>query len=211
VGVNVASFKPKQAKEVHTGATVMFAGKLEPRKGTFLLLQAFQELAANISGVTLRIVGDGPLRAELEKETAKRGLKGRVSFIGAVNHAQMVDELEHADIFVFPSIRDTSGAIVLEAMAMMLPVICLDHQGSALMVGDDCGLKIPVGNSEETVARMAEALRRLVENPELRASMGKAGRIRATEVFDWSSKVSRISAYYETLIEDCQARHRLDS
>ena len=210
VGVNVASFKQKLAKVTDSATTIMFAGKLDPRKGALLLVEAFELLSASHSEVTLRIVGDGPLRAELEHEAAQRGLGARVVFTGVVDHAQMVDELEQADIFVFQSIRDTSGAIVLEAMAMMLPIVCLDHQGAALMVADDCGLKIPVGTKEQTVAKMADALRSLVDHQELRESMGKAGRIRATDEFDWSSKVNRISAYYEDLTSKSQAPPRAD-
>ncbi len=118
---------------------------------------------------------------------------------------EMEYELAVADVFVFPSLRDTSGAAVLEAMAMELPVICFDHQGSAIMVIEDCGLKVAAGSTHEAINNLSDAMNQLSGDQEQRTAMGILGRKRVAGEYDWGSKVARISNYYEELGADSES------
>jgi glycosyltransferase involved in cell wall biosynthesis len=199
VGVDVAKFAPARGSKAQAKTTILFAGRLAERKGALLLVEAFAKLAAKHCGLELRIVGDGPQRRQLADHVCRQGLAERVIFTGMMDHDEMRGEFARADIFAFPSLRDTSGAIVLEAMAMQLPVVCLDHQGAAIMVEAGCGLKVHATTRRELVAQLQIALELLVERPDLRQAMGLAARNHVALEYDWQAKVKRVSDFYKRL------------
>jgi glycosyltransferase involved in cell wall biosynthesis len=200
VGVDVELFSPATADNAIGKIVILFAGRLEGRKGAILLIQAFADLTRDLPDAELRIVGDGPMRESLEREVRRKGLSQQVVFTGLISHEAMRREFEQADIFAFPSLRDTSGAVVLEAMAMELPIVCFDHQGAAIMVPDTCGRKVAACSCEAAVKNLADALSDLARNREKRRTMGLAGRLHVKENHDWGAKSARISTYYEHLI-----------
>jgi glycosyltransferase involved in cell wall biosynthesis len=201
VGVDVGKFRPSSGEHVsHNQVTFLAAGRLEARKGLRLLVDAFALLMAEHPEARLRIVGDGPERRRLEEQINARGLDNAVALIGAVGHDEMRREFETAEVFVFPSLRDTSGAVVLEAMAMSLPIICLDHQGAAIMVADGCGIKIQPGTYPATIKAMRDALARLASDPDLRNQLGANARRRAQEKFSWDEKFERMIKIYQSVV-----------
>lgn len=199
VGVDITRFTPNKKVSGGERDIFLFAGRLEGRKGVLLLVRAFEEHAKEILNTELRIVGDGPLAEVLEEKISRMDCADRIVLTGLVNHREMEEELSVADVFVFPSLRDTSGAAVLEAMAMELPVICFDHQGSAIMVSEDCGIKVEAGSTNEAVTNLTNAMNSLSGEREKRIAMGAEGRKRVAGEFDWGSKVERVSNYYEKL------------
>ena len=203
VGVDAGKFHPPPHKANVDEVTFLAAGRLEPRKGMILLIEAF---AAMPSEYRLRIVGDGPERKRLESSVASYELNDRVVFTGSVSHDEMRSEFENSDVFVFPSLRDTSGAVVLEAMAMALPVICFDHQGGAEMVGDDRGIRVPLGSRKSTVDGLRDAMIRSAENPALRHGLGMKARSWVCSDYDWGAKADRFEADYRRLIARCACR-----
>jgi len=202
VGVETGKFTPVGRPSKSDTTTVLFAGRLEARKGLGILLEAFADLTQHCDKFRLRIVGDGPSRRKNEKYVRKRGLSGKVQFVGLLDHDQMVDEFVMADIFVFPSLRDTSGTIVLEAMSMGLPTVCFDHQGAAIMVCADCGIKVPVSSRSGATNDLKEAIMKLGENLDLSIKISMKSKEFVRMNFDWDSKVRRISAYYRELVRN---------
>ena len=200
VGVNVDDFAPALAEPNQTKVKILFAGRFEHRKGALLLLKAFERVAKKHSNVELRLVGDGPLRRRLIAYAKKMKLGDQVVFPGLVSHAGMRSEMAGASIFAFPSLRDTSGAVVLEAMATCLPVVCFDHQGAAIMVADGCGLRVPAKAVEIAVNGLADAICTLVENPGLASRMGTAAREHVNKNHHWKAKASRMDQHYRSLI-----------
>lgn len=200
VGVDIDKFVPPVSRSGSSEVTIMFAGVLEGRKGIILLLEAFHILTLRHSNIQLRIVGDGPLRGYLEKKSTRLRLKEKVAFTGPITHEMMVAEFTRADIFCFPSLRDTSGAVVIEAMSMELPIVSFDHQGSAIMVPNDCGLRAATGKRSDTVNSLVTALDQLIQSPQLRISLGKRARSVVKEKYDWSAKAKLISEHYESLL-----------
>jgi glycosyltransferase involved in cell wall biosynthesis len=199
VGVDTGKFSLSPDRTTGSELTFLAAGRLETRKGMILLVEAFAAMAAHHPHTRLRIVGDGPERSRLAAAVASHGLKQRITLAGAVSHHEMRRQFDLADVFVFPSLRDTSGAVVLEAMAAGLPVICLDHQGVALMVADSCGIRILPGPLPETIDALAAGMRRLADHSEMRRQMGENARRRAVEEFSWDEKLERMLEIYETL------------
>lgn len=203
VGVDVAKFQASPTRPDQGGnVTFLAAGRLEARKGFGLLVDAFASFVVKQPRARLRIVGDGPERRRLERQIIASDLAKAVVLTGAVGHDEMQREFESADVFVFPSLRDTSGAVVLEAMAMGLPIICLDHQGAAIMIADGCGLRVQTGSYGATIKALADALTHLSNDPELRRQLGENARRRADEEFSWTKKIARTMRIYEKVERD---------
>ncbi len=200
VGVDLERFCKKESQKTSDVVTFLSAGRLEDRKGVQLLLEAFSLLASKFSNVRLQIVGTGPNRVSLESYVKSKNLEKIIHFVGAVSHEEMRLQYEAADVFVFSSLRDTSGTVVLEAMAMCLPVVCFHHQGAALMVDETCALRVPVGSYQSSVQALSDALARFTEDINMRQNFGMNARERVSANFDWQVKALSFDHFYQSLI-----------
>jgi glycosyltransferase involved in cell wall biosynthesis len=182
-GVDPDVFSPRTADDA-AGAgraplRLAIAGRLVRQKGVDVTLQAMARLDLPLE---LEVIGDGPIRAELEGLAAELGLRDRVRFSGWVDRSLLPDAYRRADIFVFPSRDEGMPNVVLEAMACGLPVIGTPIPGTRDLVADgETGLLIPV----DDVAALADAVRALALDPQRRRAMGAAGRRRVVELFSW--------------------------
>lgn len=147
--------------------------------------------------VSALLVGDGPLRAELEAHADARGLRGRVRFAGAIPNEQLPAYYAAADLFVLPSISgpENSPVVVFEAMATGKPVVASSLPGVREIVRDgDTGLLVP----PRDVAALAGALSRLAADPSLRARLGRQGRA-LTEHQTWDHCAGRMNEIYHAV------------
>ena len=136
--------------------TILAVGRLHEQKGFDLLLQAWKPIEKTYSDWSLRIVGEGPKRAELEAQIESQGLK-RVVLAGATNN--VLDEYEAASIFVLSSRYEGLPLALIEAMWSGLPCIAFDcPQGPAELLAEDRGWLVPNGDIAELTAQIAYAL-----------------------------------------------------
>lgn len=183
-------------KEPNKRVQFVFVGRLVDWKAVDLLLEAFQPVATE-TGAILEIIGDGVMRQELEKQTADLGLTDSVVFAGWMPQEQCAVKLQQADGLVLPSLYECGGAVVLEAMAMGLPVIATNWGGPADYVDSDCGILIEPTSREALVNGLTEAMLKLAQSPDLRQRMGHAGLQRVRKYFDWERKIDRIVEIYQ--------------
>ncbi|MEG4574057.1 glycosyltransferase family 4 protein [Microcoleus sp. N3A4] len=101
-----------------------------------------------------------------------------------------------------PSLREPGVAVVLEAMAVGLPVIATNWGGTSDYIDSTCGILVEPDSRESFVQGLTDAMLKLAQSPELRQSMGSAGRSRVREHFDWERKVDRILEIYQQTIDD---------
>jgi len=174
---------------------VLAVGQLKEKKGFGHLLEACRRLQERGVVFDCEIVGDGPLREELEAAVVRLGLTGRVRLRGALTNDAVLDRYAEAAVFALPCVtgvdgdRDGIPNVILEAMAMELPVVSTRHSGIPEAVGDEeTGLLVPPGD----VDALADALERLLADPTLRAVFGRAGRRRVLEVFDADVNVRKL-------------------
>ena len=104
------------------------------------------------------------------------GLEDLVSLVPSVPRNQLLREIADCDVFLFPSLRDGGGTVVIEAMALGKPVVCLDTGGPGMHVSDECGIKIVPGTPSQTEKDLAKALDQLYVDENLRKSLGKAAK-----------------------------------
>lgn len=176
------------------GLTLLWAGRLERRKCLPLTLEA---LAIRPDPtVRLLVAGDGPMREEWEHLAHRLAINSRVEFLGRLPWPRMAELFERADAFVFSSLRDSFGSVVLEAMGFGLPIVTLDHQGVGCFLSSETAIKVPVTNPQETVNGLSQAIRVLSDNPDLRRMMGEAA-LRFARQHTWESKAKRMCGIYQ--------------
>ena len=107
-----------------------------------------------------------------------------------------MSDMADSDVFLFPSLRDGGGTVVIEAMAAGKPVICLDNGGPGMHINEECGIKITPESPQQAVFDIANALEELYENAERRAELGKSARKRAEELYLWDKLGDRLRDIY---------------
>jgi glycosyltransferase involved in cell wall biosynthesis len=180
---------------------VLSAGRLVPLKGFDLALRAFKVLAEKCPSTEFTIVGDGPELAVLQKLIHDLGLEGRARIEKWMPREQLLTAMRDCDVFVFLSLRDGGGLVIIEAMAGGRPVICLGLGGPGLHMVEGCGIKIPAHSPEQVVRETAAALELLVKDNDLCEHLGRGARQRAAEVYDWDRVSAHIMKIYEEVME----------
>jgi glycosyltransferase involved in cell wall biosynthesis len=189
----------------HATTRFVFVGRLIDLKGVDLLLQAMK-VARDQVAVHLDVLGDGPCRAEWTKLAEQLGISSCVTFHGWKSHQACAEVLSRSDCLVLPSLRECGGAVILEAMAMALPVIATRWGGPADYVDSPDSGRTPTGilvtpeSPRQFIADMAGAMIHLARHPNVRSAMGAAGYNKVVNEFDWERKLDRVLGIYrETL------------
>lgn len=193
---------PPLPKEDKGRLKLLWAGRMEARKALPLALRALARLDVPVE---LWVAGDGPLREAWQAEAGRLGLDQRVRFLNRVPWNEMQKLFLEVDAFLFTSLRDSFGSVVLEAMAFGLPVIVPDHQGVGTFVPPEAGIKVPVTTPEDTVAVYARAMKRLAIDFEARHRMALAA-WRFAQEERWDRRVDRVLTIYEGVLDGAHRR-----
>ena len=124
--------------------TILWAGRFIPRKGPLFALDIVSELKKRGVPFRMLMAGDGPWEDLAAAHIESLGLSAHVERVGLLTHGQMPGFYAQGDVFLFSSLQDTSGNVILEAMANGMPVVSLDQHGAASLLTSECGIKIPV-------------------------------------------------------------------
>lgn len=180
------------ANEIGVGAV----GGLELRKGHRYLIDALGELRAMFPSLRCFIAGSGSQREALEAQIEARGLHDTVRLIGSISDPRAL--LWAIDIYVQPSVKEGLGVALLEAMACGLPAIASRAGGMAEVIEErQSGLLV----AAEDAGALAQALRELLQSPDMRRAFGAAARTRAATSFSMETMAHRTLAFYRSTLE----------
>ncbi len=169
-------------------------------KGIDGVLRSLPATLADAPALQYRIVGDGADRAYLEEVARQSGITSRVTFTGAVTHAQLLEEYRNCDAFILPSEREGFGLVFLEAMAFSKPVIARRAAAAAeVVVHGETGLLV---NGE---VDLASAICDFARDPRRAWALGEAGRRRAEELYSFDKFVAEV---HEGMVSALQERER---
>jgi glycosyltransferase involved in cell wall biosynthesis len=193
-GLDTSNYTPPS--QPHEGQPlVLSVGQLKEKKGFAHLVAACRHLKDRGCDFTCEIVGEGPQRQELEALIAQLGLEDTITLCGAAPHEAVIEKYGRATLFVLPCItahdgdRDGIPTVLMEAMAMQLPIVSTHHSGIPELVQDKInGLLLPPGDEEA----LANALAELLDNPALRRQLGQRGREKVIEDFEVEQNVRRL-------------------
>jgi glycosyltransferase involved in cell wall biosynthesis len=195
-GVNQRTTVPT-IRPTRERVTLLWAGRLEPPKGLVVAIRALAE--CNDRQTCLLVAGCGSDRTRMEDLTRSLGLTDRIEFLGRVPHEDMPALFDRCDAFLFTSLRDSFGSVVLEAMAHGLPIVTLNHQGMRAFVPEDAAIKVPVRTPEAVIRDFALGIEALVSNPGSMRKMSQAACAFANEQ-TWTRRVEKMNGIYADLM-----------
>ena len=204
MGVDTSTqFSPDPAVS-RTDNEILFVGRLVEKKGCAYLVEAMPAILRRYPSSRLSIVGSGPEQTALHRQVEHMGIAHAVTFYGAASNAEIPDWYRRATVFVAPSIvtaagdQEGLGLVLVEALACECPVVASDLPAIRDVVMDGVnGLLCQPRDSAELAARIGY----LFEHPELRRSMGRAGRQYVQSRFDWTTVSSRYAALIQELVQ----------
>lgn len=171
---------------------LLYVGRVAFEKNIDFLLRALEQAIAHVPELLLTIAGEGPALASLKRHVARRNLQEHVLFVGYLDRrGALLDCYRAADAFVFASRTETQGLVLLEAMALGIPVISTAVMGTRDIVGARRGALVP----QDDEADFARHIVKLMNDPALRARLGAAGRDYAAE-WNAAALAARLAGAY---------------
>lgn len=178
------------------GLRIVYAGELKDWKGARLACQAALRFFETDPFSDLTIVGDGPLRNELEAMVQRHPQGHRVRFLGRVPMPRLVEALHMGDLFLYPSFHHGLATVVLQAMLTGLPIVCIEGDAIGRAVGQTAGLTVSLTDNRAPAEDLACALTELAANEPRRRALGEAARTMAREQFSYETLGNEIAAIY---------------
>lgn len=203
-GVDLHKFKPAAEKPESEVIRIGTIRTLAEKYGLEYLIRAFALLAPKYKNIHLDIVGDGPQRAFLQELTIDLNVESKVTFHGYVNQnsdfKSYIKLLNSFDIFTILSVLDseTFGVAAVEASACKLPVVASNVGGLPEVIDDEqTGIIVPPRDPAQTAA----ALERLINDRQLRLTMGENGRRKVETYYNWENNVQQMVDLYQKMAD----------
>lgn len=197
-GIFEAKIKKPDFRKKHTEDTVniLWAGRLIYRKGLRFLLEALSQVETDRK-FNLILAGSGPELAPLKKLAEDLGIADKVTFWGKIPYTQMKKVYNTSDFFVFPSLRETTGTVLFEAMSNGLPVLTFNQNGADLLIDESCGIKISIDQNLDDIKKdFAKAIAFLIENDDERTKLGMAAYAKIRNEYTWENKCKTFEEKY---------------
>jgi glycosyltransferase involved in cell wall biosynthesis len=178
---------------------LLFAGRLLYWKGAHIAIKALAELIQVSPGAQLTIVGKGREEDRLRRAAVADGVADNVRFVPWLPQQELFELYQTHDLFVFPSMHDSSGNVVLEALSFGLPVVCLDIGGPAQIVTPSSGVIVSTAgrDTRQLAAGMAEEIARLVDSQQLLEQLSNGAKARAAQFI----LADRVAAFYDMVAQ----------
>ncbi len=198
LGIDPAVYAPRPFRESPDPLEIICVGMLAPVKAQHVLVAAVGRLVREGRRVRLRLVGDGPDRANLERHVETLSLAAHVSFEGWLNQERVRELYQETDIFALASFAEGVPVVLMEAMAMEIPCVATNITGIPELIrhGTD-GLLVTPSDEEE----LARTLATLMDDPALRRRLGEQGRRRVLEKYDLARNTLRLASIFDRRLE----------
>ncbi len=173
---------------------IVWTGLHTPRKALELALRGLSRLGPEIK-FEFNILGKGEKTEQWQSEARQLGINERCYFHGWLPRQEALEVMRAGHVLLITSLRDLTSTVTIEALALGLPVICLDHCGFSHVISPECGIKIPVSSPKQVVADIARAITKIWESESLRRKLAFGALQRARD-FAWDKKAKKISKLY---------------
>lgn len=175
---------------------LLFVGRLIAIKGLDMLLAAMARAREEGLAVSLDVLGDGPLRQAWENLSQTLGLADCVRFHGHAQREQVVAAMHACHLLVLPSVRESGGGVLVEAMACGRPIVAVAWGGPAEIVSEAVGRSIPATDPESVTTDLLQALRECIAQPDTWAQKARAAARVAREDWSWDARLERMAGIY---------------
>jgi glycosyltransferase involved in cell wall biosynthesis len=178
---------------------VLYIGRLIYWKGLHLGLKAFAQFHAKEPNSRLTVIGSGTDKEWLHNLAQQLSINDAIDWIEWMPQTEVIQFYSCHDAFLFPSLHDSSGNVVLEALSQGLPIVCLDLGGPGVIVNNSCGRVIETKAATEkfVIQAIDEALQELAHNPELLTQLRK-GALTHSQEYRWNTLVDNLYSSLES-------------
>jgi len=182
----------------HKGPQILFVGRFLYWKAPHIVLRSFKKIHAKFPNAKLTMIGGGPeLKAlkELEQSLNIEAIK----WIKWIPQNELKEYYKNSDVFIFPSLHDSSGNVVLEALSFGLPVVCLNIGGPAIILGNNISTSINVQNlaEDEIIELITKKTIQIISDSNYKETLSKQALKRASEL-SWKNTVDRVYSIIES-------------
>jgi glycosyltransferase involved in cell wall biosynthesis len=197
-GVDTDQFSPDGPIIETDGPTILFVGRFVPAKNLTLLMDAFSRVVEDWPSATLRLIGDGPIKSDIQSKISDRGLQDSVRLEGYVDNNNLPEVYRSSDVFALSSQRENHPITLLEAMSCGTPVVAPLIGAIPEIVEDErTGLLYPSGS----VSELSGAIDRILSDPELRTFCSQQAREKAMNNFDWFKNQAELFELFNRVME----------
>lgn len=201
VAADISEIKKKSDRDKsNDGCAFLVAGRMIYRKGIDFLLDALMRVPENLN-YQVRIVGDGPELPHLQARCKKdSNLARHVHFTGAIPYTEMTKEYAKANVFIMPSIRETTGTVLMEAISKGIPVITINKFGGATLLDENTGWLYDGTDKESYIENLKSAIVECIQNPDEVECRGRNAR-KLAEEYTWQEKDKKYQEIYLSLFK----------
>ncbi|PCJ49787.1 MAG: glycosyl transferase family 1 [Gammaproteobacteria bacterium] len=192
-------FSMKNSIDASKVLRAAFVGRLVPYKGCDMAIEALEKFAQK-GQIIFDIYGSGPDQRKIEKMIADKKLNKSVVLHGFVNNDVLQKQLIKADIFIFPSVREFGGGVILEAMALGIVPIVLDYAGPSELVNDECGYLIDMDYRSEVINNLKSILNNIIDDKNILLNKRLNSISRIEKYFTWEQKTKQDIRIYNWLL-----------
>ena len=176
---------------------IVWSGIHTSRKALPILLYALNQL--DHKNFHVDILGEGPETKAWKALSQKLGIESKLDWYGQVSHEEAIKVMGRGHVFAFPSLKEGTPHVVLEALSLGLPVICHDACGMGSVVTDECGIKIPLKNLQTSIEGFAKAID-ILSGSALLLSKKSSGALNRARELTWANKARQISNGYAEIV-----------
>lgn len=179
---------------------IVWTGQHTPGKALNLALRALGRISANLEW-ELHILGKGKQTETWNLLSKQLGIADRCHFHGWLARDAAMNIMATAHIMLISSLRDLTSTVTIEALALGLPIICLDHCGFSSVVDKCCSIKVPVHNPTQVIADLAGAVETLIKHEDVRHQLACGALLRSKE-YSWDKKAAAVDRIYRQKLTD---------
>jgi glycosyltransferase involved in cell wall biosynthesis len=183
---------------------IAWVGQLEARKGFPIILGALAKLRETAPDlfklIKLDVVGSGPLEQSYRHQVDVLKLTDTISFLGVLKHSSINDVYAKASVFTFTSIQDTSGNVLLEAMAQGVPCIALNHHGASEILSKGGGILVTANSMQEAITGFSEGIQRILFDQRFRDLLSKDAIDSISKNHLWENRKTVLIDIYDEIL-----------
>ena len=183
---------------------LIFVGRVDENKGCIMFLRALT-LVKGKNKIKVNIIGDGPVKPQLEEFVKTNALDDVVTFHGKMSRNEVMQMFNSAHLHIISSLSEGNPTTIWEAMTYGVPTLSLDHCGMHDTICPKCGIKIPVINSEQIASDIAREIDYLLEHPQTFETLAR-GTIECAKKYMWDERRKQMNQYYDLVIERFKQR-----
>jgi glycosyltransferase involved in cell wall biosynthesis len=180
---------------------ILFVGRLIPLKGVNMLIEAVSSMMKKNLAVHVDIIGEGPMFSEWKALAARHKLVDQMTFFGAQDSNTVAKAMHRCHALCLPSVRESGGAVLLEAMSCGRPVIALNYGGPSEIINESVGALLPMQTPEQVIQALEETFTDIFNSPEKWQQKGCAARKASEDLYSWSAKIETVESHYQALIQ----------